>query len=125
MHAFIIEDDYLISQAIQDVLSDLGFSRFSFARSEDAAIAGATGETFDLITADARLLPGDGIKAVETICARRQVPVIFITGYVDDVRERLQGHLPHAMIIGKPIRQTELSEAVRRLVPERPRNAPS
>jgi hypothetical protein len=53
------------------------------------------------------------------------VPVIFITGYVDDVRERLQGHLPQAMIIGKPIREAELSEAVRRLVPERPRSASS
>jgi CheY-like chemotaxis protein len=67
LHAFIIEDDYLISQTIQDLLGPLGFSRFSFARSEDTAIAGATGEKFDLITADSRLLPGDGVRAVETI----------------------------------------------------------
>ena len=38
--AFIIEDDYLISQAIADMLSELGFSKFGFARSEDAAIMG-------------------------------------------------------------------------------------
>ena len=112
MHAFIIEDDYLISRAMQDLLGDLGFSRFSFARSEDAAIAGATGETFDLITADARLLPGDGVRAVETICANRNVPVIFVTGYPDDVSERLSGQLSDAVVISKPLDQKVLSEAV-------------
>ena len=61
MHAFIIEDDYLIGRSIQDMLTDLGFTAFSFARSEDAAVAGAAGERFDLITADVRLVPGDGL----------------------------------------------------------------
>ena len=64
MHAYIIEDDYLIAQSIQDILSDVGFTRFSFARSEDVAVMGAGEQTFDLITADARLLPGDGVAAV-------------------------------------------------------------
>ena len=82
MHAFIIEDDYLIGQAIQEMLGGVGFTCFSFATSEAAAIAGAAGgEMFDLITADARLLPGDGVKAVEVICAHRKIPVVFITGY--------------------------------------------
>lgn len=108
MHAFIIEDDYLISQAIQDMLGPLGFTSFSFARSEDAAVAGATEQVFNLITADARLLPGDGVKAVETICANRRVPVIFISGYASDILERV----PHAIVIGKPIKEPQLREAV-------------
>ena len=41
MHAYIIEDDYLISKALQDMLEELGFTKFSFARSEDAAHASA------------------------------------------------------------------------------------
>lgn len=116
MHAFIIEDDYLISQAIQDILADLGFTSFSFARSEDAAIAGANGEAFDLITADVRLLPGDGIKAVETICAKRHIPVIFITGYAPDIEERLQNRLPGATVVEKPIKEAELMAAVRKVL---------
>ncbi len=119
MHAFIIEDDHLISQAIQDILGDLGFTSFSFARSEDAAIAGAAGETFDLITADARLLPGDGVKAVETICANRDIPIIFITGYAPDIEQRLQDRLPKATVVGKPIKQAELIAAVRRVLGSR------
>ncbi|MDT9600408.1 response regulator [Sphingosinicella rhizophila] len=109
VHAFIIEDDYLISRSIQDMLGELGFTSFSFARSEDAAIAGATGEDFDLITVDAHLLPGDGIKAVGAICAgRRDIPVVFVTGYASEILERVPG----AVIVEKPVTQTALQTAV-------------
>ena len=110
MHAFIIEDDYLIGQSLRDMLERLGFTRFSFARSEDAAIMGATEQQIDLITADVRLLPGDGLNAVEAICAKRQMPVIFITGYADELAERA----PDAIVVQKPIKSEELEEAVRR-----------
>jgi two-component system, response regulator PdtaR len=108
MHAFIIEDDYLISQALRDMLEPLGFTRFSFARSEDAAVQGSAEQQIDLITADVRLLPGDGLKAVEAMCAKRQIPVIFITGYADELKEREPG----AIVIQKPIDRDELSAAV-------------
>lgn len=45
MHAFIIEDEYLIGQALQDMLERLGFDQFSFARSEDAAVQGSATAT--------------------------------------------------------------------------------
>ncbi len=108
MHAFIIEDDYLIAQSLRDMLEPLGFTKFSFARSEDAAVQGSTEQQIDLITADVRLLPGDGVDAVEAICARRQIPVIFITGYADELKERA----PSALVVQKPIVREELSAAV-------------
>src|SRR3954469_2458053 len=73
MHAFIIEDDYLIAHALEDMLEELGFSSFSFARSEDAAVAGANEQRIDLITADVRLLPVDGVHVVKAICSRRAI----------------------------------------------------
>ena len=112
MHAYIIEDDYLIGQAIQDILSDIGFNRFGFARSEDVAVLGAGEQKFDLITADARLLPGDGVSAVQTICARRDIPVVFVTGYSDDIRDRV----PDAVIVEKPVKPEELKAAVQRVL---------
>ena len=117
MHAFIIEDDYLISQALADMLGELGFLRFGFARSEDAAIMGASsGERIDLITADARLLPGDGVKAVETICKHRKIPVIFVTGYADELKGRLISRLSEAAVLTKPVKKEELAKAVRKAV---------
>jgi len=112
MHAFIIEDDYLIAQALRDMLEPLGFKSFSFAKSEDAAVLGATEQLIDLITADVRLLPGDGLNAVEAICAKRRIPVIFITGYADELRDRA----PDAVVVQKPIKEEELATAVRAVI---------
>lgn len=110
MHAFIIEDEYLIGQSLQDMLEGLGFKSFSFARSEDAAVMGANNQRIDLITADVRLLPGDGVKAVRAICESRDIPVIFITGYKDELLDRIG----QANVIQKPVNERELAIAVRR-----------
>jgi DNA-binding response OmpR family regulator len=112
MRAFIIEDDYLIGQSLQDMLERLGFDKFSFARSEDAAVMGATEQQIDLITADVRLLPGDGLNAVEAICTTREIPVVFITGYADELRDRA----PDAIVVQKPVKQEELAAAVRQVL---------
>ena len=109
MHAFIIEDEYLIGKSLQDMLEVLGFNHFSFARSEDAAIMGAGDQVFDLITADVRLLPGDGVTAVEAIRARRNVPVIYLTAYAEELRDRV----PDAIVVQKPVKPDALASAVR------------
>lgn len=118
MHAYIIEDDYLISKALQDMLEELGFTKFSFARSEDAAVLGAHQPHIDLISADVRLLPGDGVRAVEAICAERDIPVVFITGY----REELEERKPDATVLEKPVKPDELAEAVRKLLGDKARH---
>jgi len=113
MHAFIIEDEYLIGQSLRDMLERLGFKTFSFARSEDAAVLGAPAQHIDLMTADVRLLPGDGLRAVQAICEQRDIPVIFITGYADELQDRAPG----ATIVQKPIKMDELAAAVRKVLP--------
>ena len=120
MHAFIIDDDYLISQSIADMLGNMGFTRFGFARSEDAAILGASGkERIDLITADAKLLPGDGVKAVEIICKHKKIPVIFVTGYADELDGRLISNLKDACVLTKPVNKEDLAKAVRKAIGKR------
>lgn len=118
MHAYIIEDDYLISRALEDMLEELGFTKFSFARSEDAAVLGAHQPHIDLISADVRLLPGDGVRAVEAICAERDIPVVFITGY----REELEERKPDATVLEKPVKPDELAEAVRKVLGDKARH---
>jgi DNA-binding response OmpR family regulator len=110
MRAFIIEDEYLIGQSLQDMLERLGFDAFSFARSEDTAVMGADAQDIALITADVRLLPGDGVNAVEAICARRNIPVIYITGYAEELQDRV----PDAIVIQKPVKEPQLAAAVRK-----------
>jgi len=112
MHAFIIEDDYLIAQSTRDRLEALGFTEFSFARSEDAAVFCAHPNDIDLIIADVRLLPGDGVRAVNAICAKRDIPVVFVTGYADELQDRV----PNATVVQKPVKEEELAVAVRKIV---------
>lgn len=115
MHAFIIEDDYLIAQSLRDMLETLGFTSFSFARSEDTAVMGARAQTIDLITADVRLLPGDGVSAVEAICKDRHIPVVFITGYAEELEDRA----PTAVVVQKPVKAEQLSAAVNNVLRQR------
>lgn len=110
-----MEDDYLIAQTLQDMLERMGFTSFSFARSEDAAVLGAGGQAIDLLTADVRLLPGDGLNAVRAICEKRDIPVVFITGYADELIDRA----PDAVVVQKPIDEDELVAAVRKVTGER------
>jgi len=115
MHVFIIEDEYLISRSLQDMLEGLGFTTFSFARSEDAAVMGAGEQSIDLITADVRLLPGDGLSAVEEICRKRHIPVIFITAFAEELHERA----PNAVVVQKPVKPDALASAVRKVMGRR------
>jgi CheY-like chemotaxis protein len=59
-------------------------------------------------------LPGDGVEAVEAICTSRNVPVIFITGYADELKDRA----PDAIVIQKPIEADQLANAVRSAIPD-------
>jgi two-component system, response regulator PdtaR len=114
VHALIIEDDYLIGREIQDRLGDLGFTRFSFARSEDAAMLEGTGpENFDLVTADVRLLPGDGVTAAEAIHKAKGTPLVFITAYAEELADRLSGPLAEVPVLQKPVKAEEFEAAVR------------
>jgi DNA-binding response OmpR family regulator len=110
MHALIIEDEALVGLAIEDVLRDNGCTSFDFASSFDAALVAAEIRCPDLITADVRLAPGNGIDAVQSICGGgKAIPVIFITGTGSEVRERFPG----MVVIDKPFAVAQVAAAVR------------
>lgn len=108
MHALIIEDESMIAMAIEDILRNLGFITFDFASSPEMAIEAAAQRCPDLITSDVQLKPGCGISAVITICESVAIPVIFITGNVDDVKRRI----PTCRALGKPFSADQLSSEV-------------
>jgi DNA-binding response OmpR family regulator len=112
MHALIIEDDDLIAIAIEEVLRDCGFTSFDVAVSLDGAVAAARQRCPNLITADVELRPGSGIDAVQTICSKSPIPVIFITGLADATRSRMPGH----RVLSKPFRVSDVEAAVREVM---------
>ncbi len=108
MHALIIEDEYMIATVIEYVLRDCGFDSFDIASSSETAIAAAASRRPDLITADLQLEAGSGIEAVDTICGRPSIPVIFITGTAAQIRDRVTEHA----VLKKPFSEQTLQYAV-------------
>lgn len=76
---------------------------------------GAHSQRIDLITANVRLLPGDGVRAVEAICRTREIPGVFITGYAEELEDRA----PTAVMVQKPIKESELAAAVANVLREK------
>ena len=108
MHALIIEDESLIAMAIEDALRDCGFESFDFAVSTEEAATAAARKCPDLITADVELGPGCGIAAVQSLCSKRTIPVLFITGSPDEVRVRMPGHA----MVEKPFNANHITAAI-------------
>lgn len=110
MHALIIEDETLIAMSIEDALRDCGCTSSDIACSVEAAIHAANLRCPDLITADVQLQPGCGIDAVQAICAKKQIPVVYITGTPVDVQVRVA----HPIIVHKPFSSAQIAQAVER-----------
>jgi CheY-like chemotaxis protein len=108
MHALIIEDEPFIAMTIEEILRQRGFTSFAFAGSADEAVAAARTRCPDLVTADVALKPGNGIDAIEAICGRSPVPVIFVTSSAAEVEARLPDH----PVVRKPFLSADLILAV-------------
>ena len=109
MHALIIEDEAMIVMAIEDALRNCGFTSFEVAISPEEAVAAAKRKCPDLITADVELRPGCGIEAVQSICSKLPIPVLFITGSPAEVRLRMPLHA----LIEKPFSSDDVMAAVK------------
>ena len=108
MHALVIEDEPMIALVIEDYLRGSGFTSIDIAATEIEALKSAARRCPDLITSDVRLADGCGIAAVQAICDRRSIPVLFITATAADLSDRL----PTAAILGKPFTTVELGAAL-------------
>ena len=115
MHALIIEDESLIAMAIEDALRGCGFTSFDIVVSAEEALEAAERRCPNLITADVELRPGCGITAVQSICSKHPIPVLFITGRPGEVRIRMPGYA----LVEKPFSEDHIMEATERALDSR------
>ena len=120
MHALIIEDEMLIAAVIEFVLRDCGFDSFDVAPTSESAMAAASRQRPDLITADMLLDTGTGLEAVSVIASQASIPVIFITGSAMEIRDQI-GDYP---VLNKPFSQQTLTYAVAASLASLPGAAP-
>lgn len=113
-HVLIIEDEPLVAMLVQELLEDQGATSFSFADTEENAIAAALSRRPALITSDVKLLSGTGPLAVQAIHEQLgPIPVIFVTGTPADC----QPCCPPGRVVCKPIDQSEFAAVYHEMVP--------
>ena len=86
MKLLIIEDEPIIAMDLRMLVQDCGHTVIGIAATEADAVRMAAEGDARLILADINLgRGGNGIRAVQQILARVDVPVIFVTAYPEDL----------------------------------------
>ena len=108
----IVEDEVMMAMGLETGLSLLGYDVCEFATSGEEAIKLTEREKPDVVIMDIRLAGSmDGIQAAKAIISRRDVPIIFMSGYsLEEVRERVEEIGPVACL-EKPVRLGQIESA--------------
>ncbi|MDM0115399.1 PAS domain S-box protein [Variovorax sp. J22R133] len=113
--ALVVEDDPAVLLLVLDVLAELGL-RTLHARDGNTAVALLQSvERIDLLVSDVGL-PGLSGRQVADIArqGRPALPVVFMTGYAEQVRARAEFLAPGMQIIAKPFAIDALAHLVER-----------
>src|SRR3954453_1807265 len=105
----IMEDEPLVALELQILVEDMGHQVCAVVDTEADAVRQAHATAPDLVIADIQLRQGNGIRAIERIANRREVPVIFVSGnhtFTPNPQIRT------ARFIAKPFRVESLRKAV-------------
>ncbi len=109
----IVEDEALIAEEIRDRLLELGYGVPAVISSGEAAVEAVAQMEPDVILMDIRLEGEmDGVEAASQIRARFDIPVVYLTAYVDEpILERAKVTAPFGYIL-KPFRVRELQSNI-------------
>ncbi|HKO13384.1 MAG TPA: response regulator [Acidobacteriaceae bacterium] len=112
MHALIIESDTWVVLAIEDALTDMGYTSFDCATSATDAERLARDHCPDLITSAIHIGQECGFAAVRSARARRCIPFVFVTAtsWEASVQDR------RITVVQKPFSAQALMRAVRAAV---------
>jgi len=78
-HALILDDNMIISRAIQESLAPLGFVSFDHVWTEQQAVEAATHCSPDLIVVGDTIVGGSPLSAAQRISSEHDAPILIIT----------------------------------------------
>jgi CheY-like chemotaxis protein len=111
---FIVEDEALILDTLQDMLEGLGCHVVESALRVEEALAKLVGLDFDVAVLDVNVA-GTRIDPVADLLADRSLPFLFASGYG-------RGSLPAAhrarVLLTKPYRTADLRAALHSVLPQ-------
>ena len=88
-HALIIDDNMIVSRALQDGLASLGYDSFDHSWTEEQAVAAAARRVPDLVVVGDSIEVGSPIEAARRISIEHDVPVLMVTANSHRARRRL------------------------------------
>ncbi|HQO03217.1 MAG TPA: response regulator [Spirochaetota bacterium] len=105
----IIEDEVFIGLSLEAELSRAGYDITGIAATGEEAIRKAAETVPDILLMDIHLAGDmDGLEAAKTIRENRDIPVIFMSGYADEIIQvRADSFNPIAFLI-KPVKMQQL-----------------
>lgn len=109
----VVEDEGVVSIDIRNMLQKAGYSIAAVAFKGEEAILKAEQSAPDLILMDIGLKGElDGIETAKKIRDRLPIPVVFLTGFADDVTMAKAQEVNPSGFILKPINEAELNDIV-------------
>ena len=106
-HILAVDDDEQVQELLSDYLTHEGF-RVTVAASGAAMSAALAAEPADLILLDLRLPDSDGLSLIRQLRAESQLPVIILSGKVEDVDRIVGLELGADDYLTKPFNPREL-----------------
>ena len=106
-HILAVEDDEQVQELLSDCLSHEGF-RVTIAATGAAMMEALAAESPDLILLDLRLPDGDGLALVRQLRSESQLPVIILSGKVEEVDRIVGLELGADDYLTKPFNPREL-----------------
>jgi two-component system, response regulator PdtaR len=108
----IADDDRAILDAYCKMLRSLGHTVAATARSGQELVEQCRTHLPELVMTDIKMGDSDGIEAARQICDHEAVPIIFVSGYVDeDLIQRAQAEYVLGYLV-KPVRKADLETAI-------------
>ncbi len=107
-HALIIDDNMIVSRAIQQRLAELGFRSFDHAWTERQAFEAAAQRRPDLVVVGDAIASGSPLAAAQQLCTRYDAPALLVTA----ASGKPKPQLPQGASLTGPFRLSELGAAV-------------
>jgi len=110
----LVEDEELVMRVTRQLLQRLGYRVETAARGDDALAMLEAGMTLDLLLTDVRLPGMDGHQLYQkAVRLRAGLPVVFMSGYTDNVLAERGLEEAGAAFLQKPFSHDELAAKVR------------
>ncbi|MBF0286242.1 MAG: response regulator [SAR324 cluster bacterium] len=123
-HILVVDDDTLITEVYQDILTETGYDVTAFDNELDALKKFQQNpDQFDLIFTDFTMphLTGDQLSQ-QILKIRPDIPIILTTGYSNMISEKKAKALGIQEFLMKPVEKIQLLETIQKLLKKNPEN---